>query len=235
VSLLVRKGSTIYSANVGNCLAFVFFSEKIFSYKFDVRQLTYDNSNFSSETLDENNLSKSKNNNDYISDGSMLKGGVRKNSNSEINRKNNKHSSSLLLKMNSNKNPNLEEGQEKISSKVKKLHVSEEETMGNEIRRIYEKSGEIRNLAGENVSRIFLKGKYYPGLLNTRSLGDIVGRDIGIISEPHIIKYHCNEKLNYYLILCSDGISNTVSVDKMINIIESNDLCKFFLYLFYLF
>ena len=100
--------------------------------------------------------------------------------------------------------------------------------MGDEIRRIYEKGGEVRSLAGESISRIFMKGKYYPGLLNTRSLGDLVGRDIGVISEPHFAKYSCDEKLNYYIILCTDGISNSVSVDKMISIIESNDLRIFF-------
>jgi serine/threonine protein phosphatase PrpC len=99
--------------------------------------------------------------------------------------------------------------------------------MGDEIRRIYEKGGEVRTLAGETVSRIFLKGKYYPGLLNTRSLGDLVGRDIGVISDPHISKYECNEKFNYYLIMCTDGISNIVTIEKMVNIIESNDLRKY--------
>lgn len=108
---------------------------------------------------------------------------------------------------------------------IQNLHTSEN-IMGDEVRRIYEKGGEIRTLAGETVSRVFLKGKYYPGLLNTRSLGDLVGRDIGVISEPHIVKYECNEKFNYYLIMCTDGISNVVSIEKMVNIIESNDLCK---------
>lgn len=104
--------------------------------------------------------------------------------------------------------------------------------MNDEIRRIYEKGGEIRNLEGECNSRIFLKGKYYPGLLCTRSLGDLVGRDVGVISDPHIVKYECNEKFNYYLIMSTDGISNVVSVEKMVNIIESNDLRKCFLLIF---
>ena len=55
-----------------------------------------------------------------------------------------------------------------------------------EIRRIYENGGEIRKLIGENKRRIFVKGKSFPGLINTRSLGDQIGKGIGILSTPHI-------------------------------------------------
>ena len=98
--------------------------------------------------------------------------------------------------------------------------------MEDEIRRVYEKGGEIRNLAGEPIWRIFVKGKYFPGLMNTRSLGDLIGREIGVISEPNIVKYQCEEKFNYYLIICTDGISSYISIEKMVSIIEANDLCK---------
>ncbi len=98
--------------------------------------------------------------------------------------------------------------------------------MEDEVRRIYEKGGEIRNLAGENIYRIFAKGKYFPGLMNTRSLGDLIGGEIGILSDPHIVKYNCEDKFNYNLIICTDGISNSLSIEKMVSIIETNDLCK---------
>jgi hypothetical protein len=55
-----------------------------------------------------------------------------------------------------------------------------------EVRRIYECGGEIRKLAGEEQSRIFVKGKYFPGLINTISLGDQIGTNIGI-SNIYII------------------------------------------------
>lgn len=227
--MLVKKGTVVYSANVGNVLAFLFFSEKIFSYKFDVRQLTYDDSNFSMSTLQEDQ-SINKNNN-WNKDHDVVENSFR-------HKKNQSSSNYLNVFLNPDSNPNqyktdndLEKG--KLFSFLDKTygnkfqHLLENETdMGDEIRRIYEKGGEIRNLSGENVSRIFLKGKYYPGLLNTRSLGDLVGRDVGIISEPHFVKYQCDDKFNYYLIMCTDGISNIVSIEKMVNIIETNDLCK---------
>jgi serine/threonine protein phosphatase PrpC len=94
-----------------------------------------------------------------------------------------------------------------------------------EVRRIYECGGEIRKLAGEEQSRIFVKGKYFPGLINTRSLGDQIGTNIGISNIPHITKYAFHEKFNYYLLICTDGISNVLKVDNLKSTIENND-CK---------
>lgn len=53
LTMVIKKGSLIYCANVGNVLAFIFFSEKIFSYKFEVRQLSFDDSNFSLNSVGE--------------------------------------------------------------------------------------------------------------------------------------------------------------------------------------
>lgn len=44
MTLIIKKESYIYCANIGNILAFIFFSEKVFSLKFDLKQLTYDDS-----------------------------------------------------------------------------------------------------------------------------------------------------------------------------------------------
>ena len=36
----------------------------------------------------------------------------------------------------------------------------------------------IRKLIGENKRRIFVKGKSFPGLINTRSLGDKLEKEL---------------------------------------------------------
>lgn len=187
----------IYCANLGNVLAYIFFSEKIFSYKFEVRQLTVDDSRLSTQFINESNLNLAPISNIQVSSTNLRieELGKDKNISEHFNFKT-----------------------------IKNVHnnINQED----EVRRIYEKGGEIRNLAGETIWRIFIKGKYFPGLTNSRSLGDLIGREIGVVSEPHIAKYQCDEKFNYYLILCTDGISNNVPIDKMVSIIESNDLCK---------
>lgn len=99
----------------------------------------------------------------------------------------------------------------------------------NETKRIYESGGEIRQLAGEDKSRIFVKGKYYPALITTRSIGDEIASQIGVMSEPHITTYSLKEKVDYYLVLCTDGISNVMEINDLIEIIENNDIRKIFL------
>ncbi len=203
MSLIIKKGSTIYSANVGNVLAFIFFSEKVFSYKFEIKQLTVDHSKISLNfiTAQENPATHSNHNINLMSSSKS----------NNIGSFDDKDKADILAYKSF-----------KSVKSVNSLNIN----MEDEVRRVYEKGGEIRNLAGETIWRIFVKGKYFPGLMNTRSLGDLIGREIGVISEPNIVKYQCEEKFNYYLIICTDGISSYISIEKMVSIIEANDLCK---------
>ena len=95
-----------------------------------------------------------------------------------------------------------------------------------EIKRIYESGGEIRELAGEDKARIFVKGKYYPALISTRSIGDEIASQIGVRAEPHIVRYKLDDKINYYLLMCTDGIHNVVKIEDIVTIIENNDVCN---------
>merc|ERR1719387_400237 len=59
-----------------------------------------------------------------------------------------------------------------------------------EKRRIEASGGEVaRKFEGDMNYRVFLKGKQYPGLAMTRSIGDTVGRPAGIIAEPTCSKF----------------------------------------------
>jgi serine/threonine protein phosphatase PrpC len=109
------------------------------------------------------------------------------------------------------------------------VHSTPQQTLfdiNEDLRRIYECGGEIRKLAGEEKSRIFVKGKYFPGLINTRSLGDQIGCTIGTIYNPHISKYTFDDKSNYYMIMCTDGITNVQKIDQIVTTIENHDGCK---------
>lgn len=224
---------------MGNVLSFIFFSEKIFSHRFEVRQLTTDHSRFNlnfvsnsgnsnlnnvniNNIISTNNNLNLKlvtnsnifdNNQSYISNNINKTGGVSSKTNN-------------LVQGNDEKEKEMENEKEKYNSYKHVKSLLPQFNLDDEVRRIYEKGGEIRTLAGESIYRIFVKGKYFPGLINTRSLGDVIGKEIGIISEPHIVKYRCEDKYNYYLVMCSDGVSNNISIEKMMSIIESNYLCK---------
>ena len=53
--------------------------------------------------------------------------------------------------------------------------------------------------------RIWVKGQDYPGIAMSRSIGDKIAHDIGVISEPEILCFNINEKCQY-LVIGSDGI-----------------------------
>jgi hypothetical protein len=171
----------IFCANVGNVLATIFHTDKLMPSKFNITELTFNDSNFSEDLLNNNNMVLNNNNN---------------NNNNKMDVKDNETEVESLI------NPN---------------------EINLEIRRIYEHGGEMRKLLGESKSRIFVKGKYFPGLINTRSLGDQIGKGIGILSLPHITTYKLNKGISYYLLMCSDGINNVFPIIKLVNIIQENE------------
>jgi serine/threonine protein phosphatase PrpC len=172
VTIIVRIKNYLYTANVGNVLAVLFSNDKLMPSKFNITELTFNDSNFSEDV--ENNIDKPE---------------------TEKNTQNDMLIESLI----------------------------EPEEINMEIRRIYEHGGEIRKLLGESKSRIFVKGKYFPGLINTRSLGDHIGKGIGILSKPHVTKHKLNKSQKYFLLMCSDGISNVCNISKLVNLVQRNE------------
>ena len=65
--------------------------------------------------------------------------------------------------------------------------------------------------------RVFMKGSLLPGLAMSRSFGDKIGKDIGIISEPLINEYILNKDVKY-IIMGSDGIWEFLSNEQVMNI-----------------
>ena len=61
----------------------------------------------------------------------------------------------------------------------------------------------------EGPDRVYVKNKTYPGLCLTRSIGDILGEEVGIISEPDIIIKNIDSTCKY-IILASDGLWDMV-------------------------
>ena len=106
-----------------------------------------------------------------------------------------------------------------IEAKIK--HIYKNYNYEDEIRRIYEYGGELRKIADEKKQRIFVKGEYYPGVINSRSLGDRLANCIGVISTPHCNKYKLKHNINYKLFLYTDGIGNNIKQYDIINIIRN--------------
>ncbi len=219
LTLVIKKDDMIYCANVGNVMAMIFFAERSYSYKFETTELTYNDSSFKAEQALIN-----------INTQPSLFKVLMGSGNDVFKNDGDRHSASFIVSskkfVNEEKEKDKEnkEGKENANSNLHKNF-----DMNEELRRIYECGGEIRKLAGEDKSRIFVKGKYFPGLINTRSIGDHIGASIGISCTPHISKFQLMDKINYYLLMCTDGITNVLKTELIINLIENNDVCKILL------
>jgi len=65
--------------------------------------------------------------------------------------------------------------------------------------------------------RIFVKGKGYPGLLMTRSLGDLSVKGHGVVSTPEVVEWPTPQ--GALLIVASDGVWEVMSTQKASEII----------------
>ena len=77
----------------------------------------------------------------------------------------------------------------------------------------------LKNDFGEEVGpyRVWVKGKDYPGLAMSRSIGDLYGKSVGVIPNPGILEYEIN-KSTKYIIACSDGVWEFLDNETVMNI-----------------
>ena len=69
-------------------------------------------------------------------------------------------------------------------------------------------------------NRIWLRGEDVPGLTVTRSIGDTVAGQIGVIPEPFIDRIHLNS-FDKWLAICSDGVTDVLEHEEISKIIKS--------------
>lgn len=79
-----------------------------------------------------------------------------------------------------------------------------------EIERIQNHGGEIRRISKDNPFRIFKIGEEYPGLNMSRSFGDTLSHELGVICEPDIKCIDLNAN-DLFVLLCSDGVWEFIS------------------------
>ena len=116
------------------------------------------------------------------------------------------------------------------------LNIEHKPTINNEKIRI-EKAGGVISQCNDMYDdglhggpyRVWKKGCDYPGLSLSRSMGDIVSKELGVIYEPDILSFEISKECNY-LVLGSDGVWEYLSNENVINIVnmfyKNKDLIK---------
>ena len=87
-----------------------------------------------------------------------------------------------------------------------------------EKKRIELKGGEIHQLKdGDEYYgpyRVWVKGEKYPGIAMSRSIGDAIAKEIGVISVPDIKEFKIDNN-SKYVIIASDGLYEFLSNEKI--------------------
>jgi serine/threonine protein phosphatase PrpC len=105
---------------------------------------------------------------------------------------------------------------------VTPLSIDSKPELPKEMNRIIAAGGEVSQLKdefGEGVGpfRVWVKGKDYPGLAMSRSIGDLKGKKIGVIPDPGILEYELNETTKF-IVVCSDGVWEFLKNETVMNI-----------------
>jgi serine/threonine protein phosphatase PrpC len=110
------------------------------------------------------------------------------------------------------------------SWKSQNLSIDHKPELEKEKERILKNGGEIRKMKdddGEFIGpqRVWVKEANYPGLAMSRSFGDDLAHQIGVICEPEIFEYELKEE-DKFIIIASDGIWEFMSNQDCVDIIK---------------
>ena len=111
------------------------------------------------------------------------------------------------------------------NSKVFPLSHDAKPDLPREKERIIKCGGEVEKMVDEKglgvgPFRVWAKGKSYPGLAMSRSIGDMDAKLVGVIPNPEFIEYKIDSKAKY-IIVCSDGIWEFLSNEEVMKIANS--------------
>jgi len=102
---------------------------------------------------------------------------------------------------------------------VEDLTVDHKPSNPEEKARIHASGGQVRCLMGDINDRVFLRGKLYPGLAMSRSIGDLVGAGAGVSAEPDVSKFEITPD-HRFILLCSDGVWEFIKSQEAVDLVK---------------
>ena len=107
---------------------------------------------------------------------------------------------------------------------VEQLSIDQKPDSKEEKMRIEKAGGYIAQYVAEDglqggPFRVWVKGEKYPGIAMSRSIGDHVAKDVGVICEPEINVYILNLFCKY-VVVASDGVWDFLSNEEVMDIVN---------------
>ena len=95
-----------------------------------------------------------------------------------------------------------------------------------ELKRIRKFGGLVMRLEDENGKKV---GPYrvwkvegmYPGIAMSRSLGDVIAQEIGVISTPVVTSHTYDTEHDYFLVMASDGVWDVMENQEVCDFVEA--------------
>lgn len=103
------------------------------------------------------------------------------------------------------------------------LTLDQKPELEEELQRIFNSGGQVTCFVDDHGNpdgpcRVFIAGEAYPGLAMSRSIGDTLGKQCGVIAEPVIRRTEITDQ-DKYLVLASDGVWEFLSNQEVTNIV----------------
>lgn len=94
-----------------------------------------------------------------------------------------------------------------------------------ELIRIFKSGGRVMRMSDENKKpigpyRVYKPNTGGPGLAMSRSIGDTVGTDLGVIPDPVLTKHTMNWESDLFMICASDGVWDVMDNDDVVAFLE---------------
>lgn len=89
-----------------------------------------------------------------------------------------------------------------------------------EKKRIINSGGDVKLLEGDVPHRVFVRGRPFPGLAMSRSLGDFIAHMVGVSAEPEVFVHNLTEK-DEFIFVASDGVWEFLETKEVGDIIHS--------------
>ena len=106
------------------------------------------------------------------------------------------------------------------------LTIDQKPNLEAEMTRIVKSGGVVAkalNMQGEphGEYRVFQAGKDFPALAMSRSLGDVAGKQVGVIAEPVIDHFPILPFVDQFVVLASDGVWDVMSNQEVASFLET--------------
>jgi serine/threonine protein phosphatase PrpC len=113
-----------------------------------------------------------------------------------------------------------------------KLTADQRPNIRQELERIKKAGGKVQQLTNEQGQkigpyRVWKKKGTLPGLAMSRSIGDSIGKEIGVISNPICNSFLIDKTTDLFIVLATDGIWDVMDSTEVINFVDKfRKICK---------